>query len=97
MIFTSVVLPPPDGPMMVTNSPGLDDEVDVLENERLRLGVAEEHVSKLDAALDLPRVGERLVVSALERGQRDVRQTLQVKPEDAGNRAPSRPAGRPSQ
>ena len=34
-------------------------------------------------APNLTRVGERLVVPALEWGQRDVRQTFEVKPENA--------------
>ena len=67
---------------MVMNSPGCDRNVDILEDERLRFGVAERNVTKLNVAPNLARVSEGLVVPALEWGQRDVRQTFQVEPEN---------------
>ncbi len=76
MILMSVVLPPPDGPMMVTNSPG--EIVHVLEHEWLGLGAAERDVSQLEAAANLPGIDERPIVPAFNRRERNVRKALQV-------------------
>ena len=45
--FKSVVLPPPEGPVMATYSPGCNLEIDVLEHQPVGRAVAERHV--LDA------------------------------------------------
>ena len=62
----------------------LDREVDVLQDERLGLGVAEAHVAQLDPALDRaacrPGAGRARVSSGR---QRDVGQALEVQAEDA--------------
>ena len=46
-------MPPPDGPVMATNSPGIDLEVDVLEHELVGDAVAERQLANLDRALDV--------------------------------------------
>src|SRR4029450_6955287 len=58
--------------------PWFDDEADIFKDKRLRFGIVEGHVSKLDPALDLPRVAQELVMPALERVQGDVSQALEV-------------------
>ena len=81
MIFISVVLPPPDGPMMVMNSPG---SIVMLISSKTTAPCRRSGKKRYEAQCgpNLPRVSEGLVVPALEWGQRDVRQTFQVEPED---------------
>src|SRR6516165_6198955 len=62
---------------------GLDGEADIVEDKRLRFGILERQVSHFDPALDLPRVGQDLVMSALEWAQGDVGQPLKMQFENA--------------
>src|SRR5262249_38259509 len=63
--------------------PWFNDETNIFKDKRLRLGILEEHVSELDPALDLPRIGQELIMPALERAQGDVSQALEVQFENA--------------
>src|SRR5262249_24332861 len=63
--------------------PRLDAQIDVVDNERLRIGVAVAHVAKLDGAADRHFTRPVLVVASLQRGERDVGQALEVQAEDA--------------
>src|SRR5262245_38022056 len=57
--------------------------MDVLQNARVALGIAEGDVSQLNAALDLSSVCNRLHVSRLDRRQRDIGEPLQVQAQNA--------------
>ena len=57
---------------------GLDGEIDILQYERLRFGIAEEHVAQLDASENRSSIGQRLVVSPLAWRQRNVREALEM-------------------
>ena len=59
MIFSSVVLPPPDGPMMVTNCPASTFRLTFSSTKRLGLGVAEATGCAARFAPDRPRVRQR--------------------------------------
>ena len=63
--------------------PWLDDKADIFEDWGLRFGIAEEDVSKLDLAPDLPHVCQDLIMPALEWTQGDVSQALEVQFENA--------------
>src|SRR5262249_3754493 len=70
------------GPNDVKKLPRLDAQIDVVENERLGVGVAVAHVAKLDDTADRLLIRPILVVTPLERGECDVGKALEVQPED---------------
>ena len=45
MIFSSVVLPPPEGPITVTNDFRPNLQIDIFKHEALCFGIAEAHIA----------------------------------------------------
>src|SRR3954452_12235516 len=83
MILISVVLPPPEGPMMGHELPGRDGQVDVFQHVGLALGVAEADIAQLDLAVDAPEVVQRPVMPRFQRSEGDIGQALEMQAEDA--------------
>src|SRR5207248_9564078 len=78
MILTRVVLPPPDGPRIVTKRPASTTEVYLFEHKRLGLGIAEPHIAQFDAPHDRSGVSDGAVMPGLRRAQRNVGQALDM-------------------
>ncbi len=76
MIFASVVLPQPEGPVMATDSPAFDAKVHVLQHGRFMVGEAEADTPQLDRDICGWLDGERRF--ALGHGKRHVRNPLGV-------------------
>ena len=77
--FNSVVLPPPEGPVIATKLAGLDIEVDVLEDELVGRAVAKAEVAHLDRAFHVQALGPRDV--GFGDGGDDIRQAVEMQAE----------------
>jgi hypothetical protein len=60
----------------------LDGEIDVFEDQRFGLRIAEGEVAQLDPPVDPPAIFGRLIVPVFDRRERDVGQALQMQAED---------------
>jgi hypothetical protein len=84
MIFSSVVLPQPDGAGDGHRLAGLDAQADVAQHLGLAVGVAEAHVHQLDAGRRVgARRGGAAAVVGLGRRQHDVGQPLALQAQHA--------------
>src|SRR5262245_10385367 len=77
--LTSVVLPPPGWTHDRNEFSWLNSEIDIFQHEGLRFGIAEEHVTQLDASQNRPCIGQGLVVSPLTWRQRNVGESFEMK------------------